>query len=142
MEWGPLKLWLLLFCQLVDESCRTVCDPMDASPLGFSVHGISLARILEWVAISSSRGSFRTESPASAAGFFPTEPPGKAQHLEIPSPERAADGAPAGSVRLTAVQSRTRRGSYRDSISEPGAEMTSGAWTLTLCPLPCERLAL
>ena len=35
------------------------CDPIDGSPLSFSVHGIFQARILEWVAISSSRGSFR-----------------------------------------------------------------------------------
>ena len=34
-----------------------VCDPVDCSPPGFSVHGISQARILEWVAISFSRGS-------------------------------------------------------------------------------------
>ena len=33
------------------------CDPMDCSPPGSSVHGIFQARILEWVAISSSRGS-------------------------------------------------------------------------------------
>ena len=33
------------------------CDPMDYSPPGSSVHGISQARILEWVAILSSRGS-------------------------------------------------------------------------------------
>ena len=33
------------------------CDPMDCSPPGSSVHRISQARILEWVAISSSRGS-------------------------------------------------------------------------------------
>ena len=34
------------------HSCPTLCDPMDYSPPGFSVHGISQARILEWVAIS------------------------------------------------------------------------------------------
>ena len=33
------------------------CDPMDDIPPGFSVHGIFQARILEWVAISYSRGS-------------------------------------------------------------------------------------
>ena len=33
------------------------CDPIDYSPLGSSVHGIFQARILEWIAISSSRGS-------------------------------------------------------------------------------------
>ena len=31
--------------------CPSLCDPMDGSPPGFSVHGISQARILEWVAI-------------------------------------------------------------------------------------------
>ena len=36
-----------------------LCDPMDCSLPGFSVHRISQARILEWVAISSSRGSSR-----------------------------------------------------------------------------------
>ena len=42
---------------LVTQSCPTLCDPMDCSPLGSSVHGILQARILEWVAISFSRGS-------------------------------------------------------------------------------------
>ena len=36
----------------------TLCDPMDCSPPGSSIHGILQARILEWVAISFSRGSF------------------------------------------------------------------------------------
>ena len=34
------------------QSCLTLCDPTDCSPSGSSVHGIILARILEWVAIS------------------------------------------------------------------------------------------
>ena len=38
-------------------SCVGLCDPMDCSPPGSSVYGISQARILEWVAISFSRGS-------------------------------------------------------------------------------------
>ena len=41
----------------VAQSCPTLCDPMDCSPPGSSVHGILQARILEWVAISFSRGS-------------------------------------------------------------------------------------
>ena len=36
------------------QSCPTLCDPMDCSPPGSSVPGILQARILEWVAISSS----------------------------------------------------------------------------------------
>ena len=35
---------------LVAQSCLTLCDPMDCSLPGFSVHGIFLARVLEWVA--------------------------------------------------------------------------------------------
>ena len=42
-----------LYC-LVAKSCLTLCDPIDCSPPGSSVHGISQARILEWVAISFS----------------------------------------------------------------------------------------
>ena len=41
----------------VIQSCPTLCDPVDCSPPGSSVHGILQARILEWVAISFSRGS-------------------------------------------------------------------------------------
>ena len=39
------------------QSCLTLCDPMDYSPPGFSVHGIFQARILERVVMPSSRGS-------------------------------------------------------------------------------------
>ena len=38
---------------LVTQSCLTLCDPMDCSPPGSSVHGILQARISEWVAIPS-----------------------------------------------------------------------------------------
>ena len=41
----------------VAQSCPTLCDPMDCSPPGSSVHGIFQARVLECVAISFSRGS-------------------------------------------------------------------------------------
>ena len=41
----------------VAQSCLTLCDPVDCSLQGSSVHGILQARILEWVAISFSRGS-------------------------------------------------------------------------------------
>ena len=53
---------------------------MDCSLPGSSVHRIFQARILEWVAISSSRDlpnpGIEVGSPASAGGFFTTEPPG------------------------------------------------------------------
>ena len=41
----------------VAQSCPALCNPVDCSPPGFSVHGILQARVLEWVAISFSRGS-------------------------------------------------------------------------------------
>ena len=55
----PVQSWATL-CEkvLVAQSCPTLWDPMDYSPPGSSVHDISQARILEWVAISFSRGSF------------------------------------------------------------------------------------
>ena len=43
----------------VAQSCPTLCDPVDCSLQGFSIHGIIQAKILEWVAISFSRGSSR-----------------------------------------------------------------------------------
>ena len=55
--------------------CLTLCDPMDCSPPGSSVHGgILQARILEWVAGLSSRGSsqpkHQTQVSHTAGGFF------------------------------------------------------------------------
>ena len=41
---------------LVTQSCLTLCHPMDYIPPSASVHGILQARILQWVAISFSRG--------------------------------------------------------------------------------------
>ena len=45
------------------QSCPTLCHPGDCSPPASSVHGILQARILEWVALFSSRGSFQTRDP-------------------------------------------------------------------------------
>ena len=39
------------------QLCSTLCNPMDGSPPGSSVHGVLQPRILEWVAMPSSRGS-------------------------------------------------------------------------------------
>ena len=65
----------------VAQSCPTVCDPMDCSPPGSSVHGIFQARVLEWVAISFSRGSsqlgIEPGSPALQADSLPTKLQGK-----------------------------------------------------------------
>ena len=68
-------------CGLVTNPCPTHYDPMDCSPPGSSVHGILQARILEWAAISFSRGfpdlGIEPMCPALAGGFFTMEPSGK-----------------------------------------------------------------
>ena len=43
-------------CYFVAKSCLTLCDSVDCSPPGSSAYGVSQARLLEWVAISFSRG--------------------------------------------------------------------------------------
>ena len=60
---------------MLTQLCLTLCDPIGYSPPGSSVHGIFQARILEWVAMPSSRGIFWTQEiepviPALAGGFF------------------------------------------------------------------------
>ena len=54
---GALSSQRMCVCVLVAQSCPTLCDPMDCSPPGSSVHEIFQARVLESVAISYSRGS-------------------------------------------------------------------------------------
>ena len=68
---GPVSMYACVFSGF---SCVHSCDPMDCSPAGSSVHGILQARILEWVAAPSSRGSSwprdQTHVSCIAGGFF------------------------------------------------------------------------
>ena len=60
-----LMLCMLHACMLKSyQLCPTLCNPMDYSLPGSSVHGIFQARILEWVAISFSKGSSQPRDPA------------------------------------------------------------------------------
>ena len=68
------------------QSHPTLCHPMDRSPAGFSVHGILQARILEWVAMPSSRRSSQPRDQThvsciscTADRFFTAEPRGEPQ---------------------------------------------------------------
>ena len=65
----------------VTQLCPTLCNPMDCSLPGSSVHGIFQARILEWVAISFFRASSQprdqTQSPTLWADALPSETQGK-----------------------------------------------------------------
>ena len=58
----------------VAQLCPTLCDPMDCSRPGSSIHGIFLVRILEWVAVSFSKGSSlprdQTQASHIAGKFF------------------------------------------------------------------------
>ena len=77
----------------IAQLCLTLCDPIDCSPPGSSVHGSLQARILELVAISFSRGSSRPKdrtcvscvSPALAGGLFTPEQAGERPHFLISS---------------------------------------------------------
>ena len=77
--WIPLLCLCAVLC-LVAQSRLTLCDPMDCSPPGSSVHGIFQARIQEQVAISFSRRSSRprnqTHISCIAGGFLTTGSPG------------------------------------------------------------------
>ena len=75
---------------LVTKSCMTLCNPRDCSPPGSSVHGVSQARILEWVSIFFySRSSWPrnwTHVSGLAGRFLTTEPPGKPSHCTRAQP--------------------------------------------------------
>ena len=95
---------------------------MDCSPLGSSVHGISQARILEWVVISSSRGSSWPSdwtqvswiSCRGQAGSLPTEPP-QINRVD----DRTSDGVPA-----PAMQAGASSLSHLTTTPTPGPEQS------------------
>ena len=67
----------------VTQLCLILCNPVNYSPTGSSVHRIFLARILGLIAISSPRGSSWPRDRICVScirGFFTTEPPGKPLH--------------------------------------------------------------
>ena len=70
------------------QSCPTLCHPMDYSPPGPSVHGISQIRILEWVAISSSRGSSQPRDQTCAFRVSCESPGLQVDYLQL-SPWKA-----------------------------------------------------
>ena len=75
-RWGALVCEhpSLTCARSVAQSRPTLCDPIDCSLPGSSVHGILQARILEWVAISFSRGSFRLRDGTLCHQGSPSEP--------------------------------------------------------------------
>ena len=90
MSKNPKQSFICKACAvwLVIQSSATPCNPVDCSPPGSSVHGDS-PRILEWVAMSSSRGFPNLEiehsSPALQADSLPSEPPEKPKNTGVGS---------------------------------------------------------
>ena len=83
-----LSYWLKIIWRsggLVAKSCPTLCNSVDCSPPGSSVHGILQARILEWVVIPFSRGSSqprdRTQVSYIAGRFLTNWATRKAQNI-------------------------------------------------------------
>ena len=92
--------------------CQTLCDPVDCSPPGSSVHGILQARILEWVAMPASRGSSRPGSkvdllPLSCIGSpLPLVPPESEVAQSCPTLCDRVDCSPPGSSIHGILQAR------------------------------------
>ena len=59
-----------VLCVLVTQWCLTLCDPMDYSLPGFSVHGILQARILEWVAMPVKLQKIKDKEQILKGAFF------------------------------------------------------------------------
>ena len=112
-------------CEL---SCVWLCDPMDCSPPGSSVHGIFQARILKWVAFSlpgdlPSPG-INHASPALTGGFFTTAPPGNiyiTSHLSFPPPShlsRSSQSTVLSSLSYTAATLTKQGYAFKNAFKE------------------------
>ena len=73
-DFSCITAWKWKVKVLIAQSCQTLGDPVDCTPLGSSVHGTLQARILQWVAILFSRGSsqprVQTQVSCTAGRFF------------------------------------------------------------------------
>ena len=125
----------------VPQSCPALCDPMDYSPPGSSVHGILQARILEGVAMPSPpvglpHPGIKPRSPALQANSPPSEPPGK------PSHPMGGHRAPASCVMQQFPASHRfypPQGVYFNTLSQfvPFPLAPAGSVTCSLCLSLC-----
>ena len=94
----------------VIQLCPTLCDSMNCSLPGSSIHCIFQARVLEWVAISFSKGSSQsrdqTQISCTATGALPSEPP-----VQIKATERYH----LQLVRMTIIKKSTNNKGWRGS---------------------------
>ena len=139
-------------CVLVTQLCPTVCDPLDCSPPGSSVYGVLQARILEWVAMPSSRGSFPPRDQNLCplcllhrqAGPLPLAPRGK----PISLPGALMHGFSLSSwlkarrERLNSLASPAAVSSVRSLPEGDGSKLPLGKYlppASTVCPAPCTK---
>ena len=136
-------------CFLVAKSCLTLCNHIDCNPPGSSVLGTFQARILEWVAISFSRGSFRLRDP----GIEPASPASEVDSLPLShlgSPPtvlsiiikqrfRRVGVQPTGDTRklsgVLALEDSSAQQAWQDS-GKPGVGL-NGRGLAWKPPLPC-----
>ena len=115
------------------QSRPNLCDPVDFSPPGSSVYGIVQASVLEWVAISSCRGSSQPSDeltspvfPALAGWFFTTEPRGnppamqEMQEIRVWSPA----GGNGNPLQYSCLENPLDRGVWKATVHE-----VSKSWT-------------
>ena len=110
---------------LVTRSCLTLCDPMDCSPPGFSVHGILQARILKWVTTPSPRGS----NPGLLhlqEDSLPSEPAGKPKEDKVQSIKGMFPKCPWELLMALGCQCRA-----------PGIFVLCSLWSLEPCVCVC-----
>ena len=101
------QMSLLLSLCSAAQLCPILWDPMNHSPLGSSVHGILQARRLEWVAISSSRGSSCPRDRTSIScigGFFTSALAGRPSYVTFNS--QRVTPVTATSLHIHVVQTR------------------------------------
>ena len=104
-------------CVLVAQSCPTLCDLMDYSPTGFSIHGILQAKILRWEVIPFSRGSSRLRDRIQSS----CNPGGLFNHL-------SHQGSPIQDQQRIANQSLPVLSSQRKKASIKGRGKLAGQW--------------
>ena len=110
-------------CAKLLQWCPTLCDPMDCSLPGSSVHGILQARILEWVAMLSSRASSQPrDRTCIAGGFFITSATWEAC-------------PPNGTAKTPAPHMVSKA-----PVSSPGPPCLVWALTIPILSLPHSRL--
>ena len=139
---------IVCVCVQSNQSCPTLCNPIDYSPPGSSVHGILQARILEWAAMPSSRGSSwpRDWTWVSCSSFIGRRVLYTLSHLGRPRWESGSFWLMYGGLLPHSHPSLQPQGTFPNTWASPFAlrvspvssgsvgerEMSSGKWACLL----------